>query len=108
MDQGRETANETQGPHDATGFVGWLHAHLARATGAGHIVVCGASARPGGGVEHDNVIPNNGDRAGQTVFHAHVHIVPKPSGAMGLVAQVGPGRVDQAGMLAELRGRLGG
>lgn len=30
---------------DATGFVGWLHAHLARATGVGHIVVCGRSAR---------------------------------------------------------------
>jgi diadenosine tetraphosphate (Ap4A) HIT family hydrolase len=208
--------------HDASGFVGWLHAHLARATGAGYIVVCGRSARagsdhvrggifdywgapaavadrvlaevemlrergrrplgvhagPGGGclfcealggitgfpilierplalaalneagpssrghclffprrhaprlddldegeiadlfglvrqvakalgVAHYNVISNNGDRAGQTVFHAHVHVVPKPSGATGLVAQVGLGRVDQAGLLAELRGRLG-
>src|SRR5262245_12705994 len=35
--------------YDATGFVGWLHAHLARATGTGHIVVCGASARSTGG-----------------------------------------------------------
>ena len=25
--------------YDAAGFVGWLHAHLARATGVGHIVV---------------------------------------------------------------------
>ena len=36
--------------YDATGFVGWLHAHLARATGAGHIVVCGRSA--GAGADH--------------------------------------------------------
>ncbi len=34
--------------YDATGFLGWLHAHLARATGAGHIVVCGRSSRAGG------------------------------------------------------------
>src|SRR5262245_1621605 len=33
---------------DATGFVGWLHSHLARTTGAGHIVVCGRSLRGGG------------------------------------------------------------
>src|SRR5262245_30967168 len=26
---------------DATGFVGWLHSHLARKTGVGHIVICG-------------------------------------------------------------------
>jgi hypothetical protein len=30
---------------DATGFVGWLHSHLARATGTGHIVVCGKDSR---------------------------------------------------------------
>src|SRR4029450_9939398 len=28
-----------------------------------------------------NVLQNNGARAGQTVFHAHVHLVPKPTGA---------------------------
>jgi diadenosine tetraphosphate (Ap4A) HIT family hydrolase len=200
--------------HDATGFVGWLHSHLARATGAGHIVVgghtrggifdywgCPADAaervlaeiemlrergrrppRPhvgpkGGcllcealdgvrgfpivaesaraiavlneagassrghcvffprrhaprlddldtaemaelfglvhrvakalGVEHYNVISNNGNRAGQTVFHAHAHIVPKPNAATGLVQQVGLGVVDQDGMAEELKRRLG-
>jgi diadenosine tetraphosphate (Ap4A) HIT family hydrolase len=207
--------------YDATGFVGWLHAHLARATGAGHIVVCGRSSRAGsdhtrggifdywgcpardadrvlaevetlrqrgrhprrphvgprggcllceavggirgfpivaeseravailneaGGssrghcvffprrhaprlddlddgelaelfalikrvavalsVEHYNVISNNGDRAGQTVFHAHAHFVPKPNAATGLVAQVGLGPVDQTGVADELRRRL--
>ncbi|HEU4367535.1 MAG TPA: DUF6196 family protein [Methylomirabilota bacterium] len=209
--------------HDATGFVGWLHSHLARASGAGHIVVCGRSARAGAdhvrggifdywgapaavagrvlaevewlrerggrpprphvgpaggcmfcealagvaglpivaesgravavlwerggysrghclffprrhaprlddlddteiaelftlvkrvavalGLDQYNVISNNGVRAGQTVFHAHAHIVPKPSAATGLVTQAGLGPVDQAGMAAELRRRLGG
>lgn len=208
--------------YDATGFVGWLHSHLARATGTGHIVVCGRSLRGGGGhtrggifdywgcpadaaervlaeiemlrergrrpprphvgpkggcllcealdgvrgfpivaesaravaalneagassrghcvffprrhaprlddldtaemaelfglvhrvakalgVEHYNVISNNGDRAGQTVFHAHAHIVPKPNAGTGLVQQVGLGTVDQGGMAEELKRRLG-
>src|SRR5438132_23793 len=35
---------------DATGFVGWLHSHLARSTDTGHIVVCGRSAR--GATDH--------------------------------------------------------
>ena len=208
--------------HDATGFVGWLHSHLARATGTGHIVVCGASARstgahtrggifdywgcpaeaadrvlaeierlrarggrphrphvgPAGGcllcealggiagfpivaegarvvgvlneagaaarghcvffprrhvprldeledaeltemlaliarvaraldVAQYNVLSNNGARAGQTVFHAHAHLVPKPDAATGLVAQAGLGPVDQGGLAEELRRRLG-
>jgi len=208
--------------YDATGFVGWLHAHLARATGAGHIVVCGRSSRDGGDhthggifdywgcpardadrvlaevealrqrgrrprrphvgpsggcllceaatdiqgfpivaeseravvvlneagassrghcvffprrhaprlddlddaelaelsalikrvaialdVEHYNVISNNGDRAGQTVFHAHAHLVPKPNAATGLIAHAGLGLVDQTGLADEQRRRLG-
>jgi diadenosine tetraphosphate (Ap4A) HIT family hydrolase len=196
--------------YDATGFVGWLHSHLARATGAGHIVVNGgifdywgcpadaadgvlaeverlrargrrphrAHVGPGGGcllcealggiagfpivaagprvvgvlneagaaarghcvffprrhvprldeledaelaemvgliarvaraldVAQYNVLSNNGVRAGQTVFHAHAHLVPKPDGATGLVAQAGLGAVDQAGVADELRRRLG-
>jgi diadenosine tetraphosphate (Ap4A) HIT family hydrolase len=196
--------------YDATGFVGWLHAHLARATGAGHIVVsqgeldywgCPADAAdralaeverlrelgrrphrphvgPAGGCllcealggikgfpivatgkhivavlneagaaarghcvffprrhvprldeledaelgemlgliarvaraldrAQYNVLSNNGPRAGQTVIHAHAHLVPKPDGATGLVAQAGLGVVDQAGVADELRRRLG-
>jgi diadenosine tetraphosphate (Ap4A) HIT family hydrolase len=58
------------------------------------------------GVEHYNVISNNGDRAGQTVFHAHAHIVPKPNAGIGLVQQVGLGVVDQGGMAEELKRRL--
>ena len=196
--------------YDATGFVGWLHSHLARATGAGHIVVSGGTfdywgcpaeaadrvlaeierlrergrrphrphVGPAGGcllceaaggiagfpvvargryvlavlneagaaarghcvffprrhvprlddlqeselaelfgliarvaraldVAQYNVLSNNGARAGQTVFHAHAHLVPKPDGATGLVAQAGLGTVDQKGVADELRRRLG-
>ena len=207
---------------DATGFVGWLHAHLARTTGVGPIVVCGRSAGgaadhvrggifgywgcpvaaadrvlaeidrlrergrhparphigPGGGcllcaalddslaalpvvVEgalavgvlsvgeararghcvffprrhaanlHDlddtetaelmalikrvaralglqtyNVLQNNGARASQTVFHAHLHLIPKPDGASGIVVQGGLVPADQRGVADEIRRRL--
>ena len=33
---------------DATGFVGWLHSHLATTTGAASIVICGKDRRSGG------------------------------------------------------------
>jgi diadenosine tetraphosphate (Ap4A) HIT family hydrolase len=206
---------------DATGFVGWLHSHLARSTDTGHIVVCGRSARgvtdhvrggifdywgcpapaadrviaemraliergrrprrPHVGADggcllceavtgtprlplvaesagavgvlsvgepsatghcvffprrhtpnlHDldeaelteifslvkrvaialeldqyNVLQNNGARAGQTVFHAHVHLVPKPTGAAGLMVQPGLVAVDQTGLAERIRSRL--
>ncbi len=206
---------------DATGFVGWLHSHLARSTDTGHIVVCGRSARgvtdhvrggifdywgcpapaadrviaemraliergrrprrPHVGADggcllceavtgtlrlplvaestgavgvlsvgepsatghcvffprrhtpnlHDldeaelteifslvkrvaialeldqyNVLQNNGARAGQTVFHAHVHLVPKPTGTAGLMVQPGLVAVDQTGLAERIRSRL--
>lgn len=208
---------------DATGFVGWLHSHLARTTDTGHIVVCGRSARgpadhvrggifdywgcpaaagdrvvaevraliergrrprqahvgtrggcllceavtgsPGLPVLaqspaavgilnevdprarghcvffprrhvadlHDvegaelteifalikrvavaldareyNVLSNTGARAGQTVFHAHVHLVPKPTAAAGLIVAHSLARVDQAGVVELIRSRLAG
>ena len=34
-----------------------------------------------------NVLQNNGGRASQTMFHAHVHLVPKPTAAAGLMVQ---------------------
>ena len=208
---------------DATGFVGWLHSHLARTTGTDHIVVCGRSVRgsadqvrggvfdywgcPAGAADrvlaevraliergrqpwrahiglrggclvceavegaspglpivaegpravgvlneiepearghcvffprrhvpnlHDlddaetaevlsllkrvavalelkeyNVLQNNGARAGQTVFHAHVHLVPKPTAAAGVIVQGGLTRVDQTRLAKEIRHRLG-
>ncbi len=36
------------------------------------------------GVEHYNVLQNNGWRAHQAVPHLHFHIIPKPSGDEGL------------------------
>ncbi len=55
-----------------------------------------------------NVLQNNGARAGQTVFHAHVHLVPKPSAASGLIVQGGFTAVDQSGVADEPRRRLAG
>jgi histidine triad (HIT) family protein len=61
------------------------------------------------GVEHFNVLQNNGAPAHQAVFHVHFHIIPKPNEAEGL--GVGwPTRAldqDQGAALAEaLRGIL--
>jgi diadenosine tetraphosphate (Ap4A) HIT family hydrolase len=50
------------------------------------------------------VLQNNGARAGQTAFHAHVHLVPKPSAASGLIVQGGFTAVDQGGVADELGG----
>ncbi len=49
---------------------------------------------------------SNGARAGQTVFHAHVHLVPKPTAAAGLIVQGGLTRVDQTGLAEEIQRRL--
>ena len=54
-----------------------------------------------------NVLQNNGARAGQTVFHAHVHLVPKPIAAAGLIVQGSLTRVDQTGLVEGIRHRLG-
>lgn len=53
-----------------------------------------------------NVLQNNGARASQTVFHAHVHLVPKPTAAMGLMVQPGLAAVDQTGLAERIRSRL--
>jgi histidine triad (HIT) family protein len=36
------------------------------------------------GVEHYNILQNNGELAHQAVFHVHVHIIPKPDAEQGL------------------------
>jgi len=36
------------------------------------------------GIRTYNVLQNNGSLAGQTVFHPHVHLFPKPSAEEGL------------------------
>ena len=57
-------------------------------------------------LDEHNVLQNNGSRAGQTVFHAHVHLVPKPTAATGLMVQPGLAVVDQTGLAERIRSRL--
>jgi diadenosine tetraphosphate (Ap4A) HIT family hydrolase len=59
------------------------------------------------GIATYNLLQNNGALAGQTVFHAHVHLIPKPDIESGLkVDRTRPRSVDQAGLISELRARL--
>jgi diadenosine tetraphosphate (Ap4A) HIT family hydrolase len=59
------------------------------------------------GVETYNVLQNNGAIAGQTVFHAHVHLIPKWSESEGLVYERGRGRrIDQKEMAQRIRAGL--
>ncbi|MBI2155030.1 MAG: HIT domain-containing protein [Candidatus Rokubacteria bacterium] len=59
------------------------------------------------GVGTYNVLQNNGSIAGQTVFHAHVHLIPKWSESEGLIYERGRGRhMDQKEMAARIRSGL--
>ena len=59
------------------------------------------------GVRTYNVLQNNGAIAGQTVFHAHVHLIPKWSESEGLVYERGRGRrMDQKEMAERIRAGL--
>ena len=40
-----------------------------------------------------NVVQNNGESAGQTVFHLHVHVIPRYEGGLAMVGWT-PGTVD--------------
>lgn len=56
-----------------------------------------------------NVVQNNGAAAGQTVFHYHVHIIPRWSGDQALIPWQ-PGQIsasEQAELVAQLRAQLG-
>lgn len=60
------------------------------------------------GVETYNVLQNNGALAGQTVFHAHVHLIPKWSETEGLRYERGLGRrLDQSEIAGKIRAALG-
>jgi diadenosine tetraphosphate (Ap4A) HIT family hydrolase len=53
------------------------------------------------------ILPNNGALAGQTVFHAHVHLIPKWTEADGLRrAGEPPAGIDQTGIAQRIRERL--
>lgn len=42
-----------------------------------------------------NLVQNNGEAAGQTVFHFHIHIIPRYAGAEPIVAWK-PGKLEDA------------
>lgn len=46
----------------------------------------GAAMKEGLGCAGYNVVQNNGPEAGQTVFHFHVHIIPRYAGGPQMVA----------------------
>ena len=58
------------------------------------------------GIETYNVLQNNGALAGQTVFHAHVHLIPKRSEAEGLRWERGSRRIDQTEIARRLKAAL--
>lgn len=46
------------------------------------------------GCEGINILQNNGEMAGQTVFHLHIHIIPRYE--KGEMVQWNPGELDEA------------
>lgn len=54
-----------------------------------------------------NVLQNNGSLAGQTVFHAHFHLVPKWSAADGLKVDHGSSAgIDHSEFVQKIKGNL--
>lgn len=60
----------------------------------------GEAMKKGLGASGFNVVQNNGSSAGQTVFHLHVHVIPRYEGGPAMVTWE-PGKAD-AGELAEV------
>ena len=54
----------------------------------------GSAMKAGLGASGFNVVQNNGTSAGQTVFHLHVHVIPRYEGGPEMVAW-NPGEADQ-------------
>ncbi|MBR3241367.1 MAG: HIT family protein [Parasporobacterium sp.] len=55
-----------------------------------------------------NVLQNNNEAAGQTVFHYHIHLIPRYAGEKSMVAWV-PGEQDKEKLekaLTEIRAKL--
>ena len=55
----------------------------------------GAAMKKALGCSGFNVVQNNGETAGQTVFHFHVHIIPRYEGGPAMVTWE-PGKADSA------------
>lgn len=61
------------------------------------------------GADGFNVIQNNGAAAGQTVFHYHVHIIPRWEGDGALAHwRPGPTPADLRDFAAQVAARIGG
>jgi diadenosine tetraphosphate (Ap4A) HIT family hydrolase len=58
------------------------------------------------GIDSYNVLQNNGALAGQTVFHAHLHLIPKPSAEAGLRRVREPSRIDHGDVFERVRAAL--
>lgn len=54
----------------------------------------GAAMKSGLGASGFNVVQNNGSSAGQTVFHLHVHVIPRYDGGPVMVSWT-PGTTEQ-------------
>lgn len=54
----------------------------------------GSAMKAGLGASGFNVVQNNGISAGQTVFHLHVHVIPRYEGGPEMVTW-NPGKADQ-------------
>ena len=98
-------------PKEAKATLGELSDESAAAIGRALPRLCRAVAKATG-VEHSNVIQNNGEPAGQAVFHVHFHIIPrKPEageGEEGVRLVWNPGTLDDGQELAEkIKANLG-
>lgn len=53
----------------------------------------GAAMKKGLGADGFNIVQNNGSSAGQTVFHLHVHVIPRYEGGPTIVSW-DPGKAE--------------
>ncbi len=63
----------------------------------------GAAMKKGLGADGFNIVQNNGSSAGQTVFHLHVHVIPRYEGGPAMVSWT-PGQTesDELAQTAEM------
>lgn len=62
----------------------------------------GAAMKEGLGATGFNVVQNNGVSAGQTVFHLHVHVIPRYDGGPSIVTwEPGQSEGDELAQIAE-------
>lgn len=63
----------------------------------------GSAMQAGLGASGFNIVQNNGSSAGQTVFHLHVHVIPRYEGGPAMVSWIpGTSEPDELQQTAEL------